>query len=97
MRGKKRLSPFQLLMQEIESLMVELVGNLQLAMLDPNAPTFDDKFTMGKFLTLKFLLERGYAIANRRSIGNELVNVPEEMPVEQWIAEFKEATKNWDW
>lgn len=90
MRGRKRLSPFEKLVREIEGLVADTVYQSQLHELR-NEPVNTD-FVLGYFSACRYLLERAYAISNSRSIGNELV----DMPYDEWLRAYHEATKRWD-
>ena len=87
MRGRKRLSPFETLMREIEGYMAEIVYQSQLNALSNIDENGD--FILGELYALRHILERGYAIYNRRSIGNEL----QDMAFDDFLKEFREATK----
>ena len=90
MRGRKRLSPFERLVREIEGAVSDIVYQSQLHELR-NEPENTD-FVLGYFTACRYLLERAYAIYNSRSIGNELV----DMPYDEWLRTYREATKRWD-
>lgn len=90
MRGRKRLSPFERLVREIEGLLADTVYQSQLHELR-NEPENTD-FVLGYCSACKYLLERAYAISNSRSIGNELV----DMPYDEWLRAYREATKRWE-
>lgn len=90
MRGRKRLSPFERLVREIEGLIADTVYQSQLHELRHEPENID--FVLGYCAACRYLLERAYAISNSRSIGNELV----DMPYDEWLRAYREATKRWE-
>ncbi len=90
MRGRKRLSPFEKLVREIEGLVADTVYQSQLHELRNEPENID--YVFGYFSACRYLLERAYAISNSRSIGNELV----DMPFDEWLRTYREATKRWE-
>lgn len=90
MRGRKRLSPFEKLVREIEGCVADQVYQSQLHALNNEPENLD--FVLGYFSACRYLLERAYAIYNSRSIGNEL----DDMTPEEWLEAYQEATKRWD-
>lgn len=82
MKGKKRLSPFEKLQREIEGLLDKVVYESQLNALYSISENKD--FLNGQVQTLRYLLERSYAIYNSRSMGIEL----SDMSIEEWQKEY---------
>lgn len=85
MKGRKRLSPFQKLVREIEGCLTDTVYQAQLASI-AGRPLNDD-FVLGQIITLRALLTKAYEIYNSRSLNIELA----DMPVEEWITEYHKA------
>lgn len=90
MKGKKRLSPFEKLVREIEAYLADICFQSQLALYSDTPMKTD--FVLGQCIALRYILERSYAIYNRRCLGTEL----EELSPEEFLQEFRNATKRWD-
>lgn len=82
MKGRKRLSPFERLQREIEGLLDEVVYKSQLNALHHIPENLD--FLNGQAQTLRYLLQRSYAIYNSRCMGIELT----DMSIEEWQKEY---------
>lgn len=85
MKGKKRFSPFEKLVREIEAYMADICYQSQLDQLANRAINHD--FVLGQCMALRFILERAHAIYHSRSIGCEL----EELSPEEFLQEFRNA------
>lgn len=90
MSYKKRLSPFEKLVREIEAYLVEISFNSQLALHSNTAE--NTEFVLGQCVALRHILEISYGIYNKRCLGTEL----KELSPAEFLKEFQEMTKRWD-